>query len=612
MALVNLKTKYTSLKFGNDQKGGGDSGQPFVKFDMGNRSNRSSGGNAQTPSGLITTTGTVLSDFPKRGGTYPSNQIDYERIKAFLNTNGGKMFVDKQKTLQFMNPKTETGPSFVDSNQVGTLPGLVENTRVYSKDNLLGQVRVEGTGGHLSRVGFPSFGVQDEFYATTVGMQNLTNSAVNNRLLLLSRLKIASGRTGNTFSSFQNALSVVEDAALAKKLGIAINDQLMFNYPGGPNSSYGVGSTVIGRYTNTTLNTLPHVMNYAQIMQQKAIKDGAITANSIKDFRGSTTSYSGSSITWDYTKDSMERRINLANPGVTIDGLPQGKPTSYKLRVDGYSDKINSLVPLIRSSEQNKENVFDSRQESLFTKDSIKFGFECMSNDKPGDSILLVFRALLTNGFTDNHSAVLNSFRYFGRGDEFHTYQGFTRSVAFSFKIAVFSRTEMYALYSKLNHLISQVYPDYETLKGSNVMRAPLVKVTVGDYLYRTPGFLESVNVTADNNTPWEIDMEGNSEIQWPVLDEGYSNFESLKSVKVQQLPHFVEVSISFKPILNVLPRRQADGTGPVELISHNNYLWYPPKATPNQQSATPTPAPTPQKPPQAEQVPGSDIASGV
>ena len=100
MALVNLKTKYTSLKFGNDQKGGGDSGQPFVKFDMGNRSNRSSGGNAQTPSGLITTTGTVLSDFPKRGGTYPSNQIDYERIKAFLNTNGGKMFVDKQKTLQ--------------------------------------------------------------------------------------------------------------------------------------------------------------------------------------------------------------------------------------------------------------------------------------------------------------------------------------------------------------------------------------------------------------------------------------------------------------------------------------------------------------------------------
>jgi len=564
MALIELKTQYTSLKFGNDQKGGGDSGLPYVKFDTN--------GNAQTPSGFISVAGTVQSDFPRRGGTYPSNLIDLARIKAFLADNRGKIFVDKQKTLQFMNPKMETGPSFLDSDQTKTLPGLVENTRVYSANNLLGQISIEGTGGHLSRIGLPYFGVQDEFYANTVGIQNLMNSAVTNRLLLLSRLKIASGRTGNTFSSFGNALSVGEDFAMAKKMGIAINNTLMFNYPGGPNSSYGVGSTVIGRYTDTTLNVLPNVMNYAQIMQQNAIKDGAIDSTTIKDFRSNLQSYKGAntktSTVWNSAK-TMENRIGISTPGKIFkdpNGVTPGKPIDYTAYVS--LDYRNFNPPRIVIADENKGDIF--------RPDSIKFGFECMSNDNPGDSIFLQFRALLSNGFTDNNGAVLNSFRYMGRGEEFHTYQGFTRAISFSFKIAAFSRREMYGIYSKLNQLISQVYPDYSP-NGVNAMRAPIVKVTIGDYLYRVPGFLESVNVTADNNTPWEINLEGDN----GQFNDTSEHQELDNSDKVQQLPHMVEVAISFKPIHSILPKRQAVGPGRVELISHDNYLWAPPKTTP-------------------------------
>ena len=523
MALVNLKTQYTSLKFGNDQRGGGDSGLPYVKFDTN--------GNAHTPSGFISVAGTVQSDFPRRGGTYPSNLIDLARIKAFLADNRGKIFVDKQKTLQFMNPKMETAPSFIDSNKANTLPGLVENTRVYSEKNLLGQVSIEGTGGHLSRVGLPFFNIKDEFYAATVGIQNLTNSAVTNRLLLLSRLKIASGRAGNSFSTFQNALAIGEDIAMAAKLGIALNSNLMFNYPGGPNSSYGVGSTVIGRYTDTTLNVLPNVMNYAQIMQQNAIKDGVIPTtgtnkNSITDFRAGLTGYgypsTQTSVMWTYTMDQL---MGVANPGKVDKSLPQGKPLDYTMTVS--SDKINVGFPTVF-----KNNV-DPWQALGYT-DSIKLGFECLSNDDSSYSTALIFRALLSNGFTDNNGAVLNSFRYMGRGEEFHTYQGFTRAISFSFKIAAFSRSELKPLYNKLNYLISQVYPDYSP--NTNIMRAPVVKITLGDYLYRVPGFLESVNVTVDNNTPWEINLEN--------------------STDVQELPHVLDVSISFKPIHSILPQR--------------------------------------------------------
>jgi len=113
-------------------------------------------------------------------------------------------------------------------------------------------------------------------------------------------------------------------------------------------------------------------------------------------------------------------------------------------------------------------------------------------------------------------------------------------------------------LYNKLNNLISQVYPDYS---DGGIMRAPLVKVTIGDYLYRVPGFLESVNVTADNATPWEINLEGD-----PGTD-------------VLQLPHVVEVSVSFKPIHSILPKRQtekqdnaASGSVPV-LVGRSGFI---------------------------------------
>jgi hypothetical protein len=69
-------------------------------------------------------------------------------------------------------------------------------------------------------------------------------------------------------------------------------------------------------------------------------------------------------------------------------------------------------------------------------------------------------------------------------------------------------------------------------------MRAPIIKVTLGDYLYRVPGFLQSVNVTVDNSTSWEINLE--------------------ESADVQELPHVLEVAITFKPIHDVLPERSS------------------------------------------------------
>jgi hypothetical protein len=113
----------------------------------------------------------------------------------------------------------------------------------------------------------------------------------------------------------------------------------------------------------------------------------------------------------------------------------------------------------------------------------------------------------------------------------------------------------MMPLYKKVNQLVSQVYPDYSP--KYNLMRGNVVRLTIGDYIYRMPGFLESVNVTIDNsNTPWEI-----------LLGE-YAEDD------VRQLPHMVNIQCSFKPIMDILPRKESYASPFVPLIANrDNYL---------------------------------------
>jgi hypothetical protein len=164
-----------------------------------------------------------------------------------------------------------------------------------------------------------------------------------------------------------------------------------------------------------------------------------------------------------------------------------------------------------------------------------------------------------------------------GRGENFYVYQGFDRTVSFTFKIAIGSHEELNASYTKLNTLISQIYPDYN--KFSNFMTSPVIRLTIGDYLYRVHGFLESVNVTVDQNSSWEI-TDG------------------------EQLPHVVDVAITFKPILSELPRRgdpndAANVPNIIRQTDANEYKGevYIPKDTTQTSTTTTTPT-TPAIPP--------------
>ena len=211
-------------------------------------------------------------------------------------------------------------------------------------------------------------------------------------------------------------------------------------------------------------------------------------------------------------KYTIEERVGTGSPG----------------QWPGQGDTINEL-PI-------EYGAYDTLTKDAKYNDLVKFRFEAVDTSNPDNSNIIAFRAFLDN-FGDDYSANWNSFKYNGRGEDFYTYGGFKRTFSFSFKIAAQSRGEMQPLYTKLNYLASNLAPEYST---NGRMRAPYIKLTIGHYMNRTPGFLTSMNIKWQKNYPWEIMITPDLKVD----------------KNMRELPQVLDVSCQFTPIHNFVPRK--------------------------------------------------------
>jgi len=567
--------KYNSKnnKFSKDIRGGGYSGQPWQKVAA-----------PATIDQLNSLTTEALSlDYPLRGGSYEelAARQDFARIDAFLlNYPQGKAFLDKQKGLMFSNPLIESGRSLGDVN-----------TRQYSDGrNLMTQIAEGGTGFHHPNAGdtLDDLSFIERKYEYIVS----SKPTQQNRLFQLLNYKI---------KEIGDFLPFAGDAA---QMGInTVNQGELFFYPGGPGSLYGLGQTIIRRAQDSKGNPIitsnaPMFVgsNYKDGLYSKQVQARPIVSIDYETLLGASKIYglkiakigiTGADTNFLKTTAQQETADYIrANKNPTSDitlfsstmgynkilGRKQQKPGSLLIRdfrndvidpntvsrrrYEGLNvnkttrigignpgarlpnERINPDTPfvpgqdLVNMSYIEPKNSFEGNN-----RDIIKFGFETISNDATNSTKSTHFRAFLT-GYSDNHLADWQGKRYAGRGENFYTYQGFDRQVSFTFQVAAQSKQEMKPLYNKLNYLLSTLYPDYTS---DGFMRGNITKLTIGDLFYRTPGILTSLNLTVNDNTPWEIAFkEGTS---------GNTDSEMLET------PQIITVAVTFIPILSVLPR---------------------------------------------------------
>lgn len=648
MALKDLKSNLKSLKFDKDTPGGGSSGLPYIK---GGLPEDSPAGEYIADLARYSSNGTV------RGGLYSvvSSTTDTVRVSRFLNDfPKGLLFTSKQIGLAKSNPKIETGTR-----------GETLNTQVYNlNSNLLAQVAVQGTGEHVPYYGFNTNNLRnDENKYENIVSKKSTNE---NRLVTLYNNKIL-----NTPPS-----GVPDNLS---KLGISNNDNILFNYEGGPGSSYGDGVTFIPRVVNTNSNlstpeegtinylnslgltdliktksipglsgllypkksrgfvastsfnqptTLQNASLDTQFVPSRVDLSGGVenidftdnpfngskipknsyqqsspdfirpeqspegytfgntmaysklltsTPGILQDFRKNTITTSSLSFNYNSPFIKRESRLKLGDPGAR----PRSERQYINQTNNGVGqDKIN-LLPLYTSTG---DPIQDNN-----VRDMIKFCIEVIDNDNLNSTAPLHFRAYITD-LSDNIGADWNGVKYMGRGESFYTYQGFTREVSFKLTVAAQSKQEMMPLYQKLNYLASSLMPDYNS---DGFMRGNLHKLTVGEWFYRTPGILKSMNINIDNNYPWEIKFTepetrkfGAADFQKKVeasnhkngnIAEGSSDFQNSNSdADMMELPQILSINFTFTPILNNLPRLAKDLNGnftasPILISNHGD-----------------------------------------
>jgi hypothetical protein len=293
-----------------------------------------------------------------------------------------------------------------------------------------------------------------------------------------------------------------------------------------------------------TINQFNNTMGYSALLAAKS-NDLAVFGKT-QDFRAQTNdptvqalansvSYNTFGPNGDGFK--MESRIGIGNPGAR----PSDKRNSFYNPFPDGQDKIN-MSPIYRRSIDTPVE-----QDDPSVRDLIKFCIEAIDNGYPNETNRMHFRAYITN-FSDNIGAEWDAKKYMGRGENFYTYQGFTRDVGFTFIVAAQSVQEMEKIYQKVNYLASTLHPDYEV--GTGFMRGSLHKLTIGEYFYRTTGIITSMNITVDDNYPWEIKMAqpelrntfqtGSNALGNPLEKDDRGQME---------VPQILKIQMNFKPI---------------------------------------------------------------
>ena len=262
-----------------------------------------------------------------------------------------------------------------------------------------------------------------------------------------------------------------------------------------------------------------------------------------------------------YTGSNIEQRVLLGDPGARAN-------KNYANYTKGVTDLfgVSSIYPTITQTVSNEKvysgslgldkiNAYPVYQRENVeiqseVNDLVKFRIAVINNNTPSFKTFIHFRALL-DSISDSYTANWNPVQYLGRGENFYTYNGFTREVSLSWTVAAQSKEELVPMYKKLNWLASSLTPDYSS---NGYMRGNLAQLTIGGYLYEVPGIITGLTYTMDENTPWEIGINTNGG------DDS----------TVKELAHVIRVTgFNFIPIHTFRPETATPG----RMNNHQQYI---------------------------------------
>ena len=190
------------------------------------------------------------------------------------------------------------------------------------------------------------------------------------------------------------------------------------------------------------------------------------------------------------------KKTNDAEPfrGVIKKGVTGGE----RKFVSDAVDKVN-ILPYGGNITSKKENgpTSDELHNSAEEMDFVPLVFEDVYNKKS-----MVFRSILGD-ITDTITPDWQQKEYIGRPQKAAVYKGVGRTIGFNFSVYPKTKQEFPVLLEKVNYLVGQCYPN---LDKNLRQTGPMIRLTIGDILYKQLGYITSCTVTFPNTSTWELD----------------------------------------------------------------------------------------------------------
>jgi hypothetical protein len=532
-----------------------------------------------------------------RGGAIGSAQAainDTFRIGAFLtDLPKGPIFIAKQIGLQLSNPKLEVkkgGAAFAGSllkaafsaspaQAVGSVTGgILGPTRIYNAGiNTLAQVPANAFGIHFSRHGLLPIQDEQTKYQNVVTFNNESTNSKNNRLVELVdkfdlgdqqyeanpnfnlRAAKKANRQANRTNRQANRQSNQNLKALSvkysgtpyvpvkfKRQKLNIDNQVISSYPTGPGSTYGVGLTIINRYSFTEdklkieeslgnasdfagkSRLTTSTINYSRALGEKAKLSVNNAAKSINAYNtGSIPGSAGSGPIeiavalnqgkyTDYPTLASEISTNITNVTQSIPSFGTYSetnpitPTNTIKSTNAFVTRgannfkyygTGSVVPNFSGSvlQYENTNVFTRNDAGIMTV--IFRAINPFDSNSASNEETFAFNAYMS-GYKDNFDATWNDVNYVGRSESFYIYSKFKRTVNFDLKIPCFNKIELFEKHRALGQLASVTAGSYN---NALLLGGVLIKINMGNYLVGEYATLNNVSYSIPDDASWDI-----------------------------------------------------------------------------------------------------------
>ena len=646
MPLIDLKTDLKSIKYGHDRPGGGNSGQPYITNDINNPKNTLGFDDGLIRGGAI--------------GAVKHSITDTLRIGKFLtDAPHGPLFIAKQVGLQLSNPKLETRKITLNNgagilgflgNAFNSLNNTLGPTRIYNLGiNTIAQIPVNAFGGHFVRHGLLPVQTDASKYESVVKSNNENNNSKNNRLVgLATKFQLGKEQTNfintNTFKLI-NAVTGLLNQTIGLSIPTLKPTQLTIDdYISGPGSVYGIGSTLISRYSFTADSSAiklataqssqyagrtrnnnggPTAINYGVDISQNA------NALSNYDFPqvGSTAGVDQNVVKYGLpffgnpalkTYAALQKQIEKQNSDYSI----VYKNTEFAINLtDTFHSVIGNQLPTSKQ-KPNYKNAFDEVIKINMPWNKVTRETRVGSGRQDQINLTPIFNAdagthideVKINGTTYNiNDLVKFRIQAINTDDPLNAnwmiFRAYLTQLSDSVDaqwsdIKYAGRGEKFYVYDGFSRKMTvgfkvaalsaqEMQPMYQKLNylmgnlmpdySGIIMRGPLMRITIGNYIDGQLCKLDSLSYSIPQDSPWEIAIN-----------------EPTSGEKILILPHIIEVTLSFTPIgsqtsnINKISSKSFNTSHIAQNYNENSTNQY---ITGNIQSETkPTPPPPPKQ----------------